>query len=386
MKIVEINTVCGIGSTGRICTDIAKILEENHHECKIAYGRGIVPDEYKKYAIKIGNKFDVYLHAGLSRIFDNVGFYSKHATKKFIKWLKDYDPDIIHLHNIHGYYINLKILFNYLKKCNKKIIWTLHDCWSFTGHCSHFDYIKCNKWRDCCNHCPQKNEYPKTILFDNSNKNFILKKQLFTGIKNLTIVTPSQWLANLVKQSFLKYYDVKVIYNGIDLNVFKPTPSNFRQKYNIENKFVILGVANIWTQRKGLNDFIELSKILDNKFQIVLVGLNQEQLKEIPKNIIGIEKTNSTIELAQIYSTANVFVNFTYEDNYPSVNLEAQACGTPVITYDTGGSIESVMKENIVKQGNIKKVKELLINDNFNKKLITCISRNELLIKYFELF
>ena len=386
MKLVEINSVCGVGSTGRICTDLATMLENQGHECKIIYGRGNVLEQYQKYAIRIGTNIDVNIHAGLSRILDKTGFYSKTTTKKIINWLKKYNPDVIHLHNIHGYYINIKELFNYLKTCNKKIIWPLHDCWSFTGHCSHFDYIKCDKWKTECFKCPQKKEYPKSILFDRSKRNYQDKKELFTGINNMIIVTPSYWLSNLVKESFLKEYKVEVIHNGIDLNVFKPTPSNFKEKYHLEDKYIVLGVANIWSNKKGLDDFIKLSNMLDNRFQIVLVGLNKEQLKIIPKKILGIERTNSVKELAEIYTASDVFVNLTYEDVYPTVNLEAQACNTPVITYYTGGSIESVSSSNIVKQGDIKGIKDMINNNTFNKNELIVVDKNEMLMKYLEIY
>lgn len=376
MKILMINSVCGRGSTGRICTDIAEMLEKEGHECKIAYGRESVPQKYQKYAVRIGNELGVNIHAGLSRIFDDCGFHSHFATKKFVRWVKEYNPDMIHLHNLHGYYLNLKILFDYLRTCGKKIIWTLHDCWAFTGHCSYFSFVGCDKWKRQCEHCVQKKTYPKSMLVDNSRRNFEKKKQLFTGIPNLTIVTPSKWLAGVVKESFLKDYPIKVIHNGIDLNVFKPTSSNFRERYNLENKKIILGVASVWDDRKGLKDFLKLSELIDDNTRIVLVGVNDKQIKLLPPKIIGIRRTNSTKELAEIYTAANVFFNPTYEDNYPTVNLEAQACGTPVITYNTGGSIESVFPENVVEQGNLKKLSSLLysqlsiVNMNVDRKIM----------------
>ncbi len=368
MKILMINSVCGIRSTGRICTDLSAALEEQGHQVKIAYGRETVPEQYQKYAVRIGSDLDVKCHGLQSRIFDNTGFGSKKATEKFLQWADTYNPNVLHLHNIHGYYIHIGLLFDWIKKRpDIKIIWTLHDCWTFTGHCSHFDFVGCDRWKTGCYDCPQKKEYPKSLLFDNSRNNWLNKKDLFTGIKHMTIVTPSHWLAGLVKQSFLKEYPVEVIHNGIDLDVFKPTPSDFRQKHGLENKKIILGVASAWDRRKGFYDFIELSKILDDNYQIVLVGLSQKQISELPENILGIERTNSTKELAEIYTAADVFFNPTYEDNYPTVNLEAQACGTPVITYHTGGSVESVPKENIVSKGNF----ETLLNglDIFNTML-----------------
>lgn len=351
MKVLLINSVCGIRSTGRICTDLAEVLEQHGHECKIAYGRETVPEKYKKYAVRIGADMDVKIHALQSRIFDNTGFGSRKATEKFIEWVKEYNPDVIHLHNIHGYYINIEVLFNYLAEANKPVVWTLHDCWSFTGHCAHYSYVKCDKWKNGCNNCPQKKEYPSSFIFDSSKKNWERKKALFTSVKKMTLVTPSQWLANQVEQSFLNKCPVKVIPNGIDLNVFKPTPSDFRKKNNLENRRLILGVASAWGPRKGLNDFVELSKELDDSYKIILVGLTEKQKKDMTKNILGITRTNNVSELAEIYTAADVLFNPTYEDTYPTVNLEAQACGTPVVTYRTGGSVESVPEEHIIEQG-----------------------------------
>lgn len=353
MKVLQINSVCGIGSTGRIATDIHKILIEQGHESYIAYGRDL-PKNCDN-AIKIGTKLDNYTHVAKTRIFDKHGFGSKKATIEFIEKVKELNPDIIHLHNIHGYYINVEVLFNYLKETDKPIIWTLHDCWSFTGHCSHFDYIGCEKWKTSCNSCPQKLEYPKSILLDNSRSNYLKKKDLFTGVKNLTIITPSKWLAGRVKDSYLNKYSVQVINNGIDLDIFKPTESNIRQKYKINDKFVILGVSSIWNKKKGLHHFVELSKIISPNEVIVLVGLDRNQVNNLPDNIITITKTNDTRELAEIYSASDVFVNLTLEDTFPTVNLESRACGLPVITYNTGGSSESistaygmVIKQNMI--------------------------------------
>ena len=359
MKVLMINSVCGIRSTGRICTDIAETLKAQGHTCKIAYGRESVPQKYEKYAVRIGADTGVKIHGALSRVFDTSGFHSRRATKKFIEWVKTYDPDVIHLHNIHGYYLHIGQLFKYLKTCGKKILWTLHDCWAFTGHCSHFDFVGCEKWKTGCYKCSQKKRYPASLLCDRSKKNYKLKKNWFTGIDNLTIITPSQWLADIVKQSFLGEYSVEVVRNGIDLNVFKPTESDFRVRYGLEDKKILLGVASTWEERKGLADFLKLAEMVDENYAIVLVGLNEKQMQGLPKNVIGITRTNSTKELAQIYTTADVFLNLTYEDNYPTVNLEAQACGTPVITYRTGGSVESDPPENVVDKGDLTAVLKL---------------------------
>ncbi|HII4467600.1 glycosyltransferase [Clostridium perfringens] len=344
MKVLQINSVCGVGSTGRIATDLYKVLEEQGHECVIAYGRGTAPEGIK--TIKIGTDFDNYMHVAKTRLFDKHGFGSTKATKEFIKKVKEYDPDVIHLHNIHGYYINIEILFDYLKNFNKKVIWTLHDCWAFTGHCSHFDYIGCDKWKDKCEKCPQKKEYPSSILKDNSNWNYEKKKQLFTSVNNMTIVTPSKWLSNLVKESFLNKYPIKVINNGIDLGIFKPTKSNFREKHNLQDKIIILGVASVWTKKKGFYYFIEVAKKLNDSFKVVMVGISEKQKTRLPKNILAISRTNNAKELAEIYSAADIFINPTLEDTYPTTNLEAIACNTKVITFDVGGSKEAVLDNN----------------------------------------
>ncbi|MGO4928336.1 glycosyltransferase [Fundicoccus sp. Sow4_F4] len=376
MKVLQINSVCGIGSTGRIATDIHNILVKQGHESYIAYGRDL-PQNCDN-TIKIGTKLDNYTHVLRTRIFDTHGFGSKQATLEFINKIKEVDPDIIHLHNIHGYYINVEILFNYLKAANKPVIWTLHDCWSFTGHCSHFDYIGCKKWKIGCLDCPQKKEYPKSCLIDNSEWNYEKKREVFTGVKNLTIVTPSEWLATKVENSFLNDYAIKIINNGIDLSVFKPTESNFREKYNLQNKFIILGIANVWSERKGFNYFLELAERIKPNQTIVLVGLTAKQKKILGSNIVGISRTNNLEELVQIYSESDVFINPALEDTFPTTNIEALASGTPVITFETGGSTEIIDKNTgiIIEQGDIEqlidRINELDKKEReFNKDVLT---------------
>lgn len=353
MKIFQINTVCGIGSTGRIAVDISHVLEKAGHESCIAYGRGGAPKDVESY--RIDSPWEVYAHAFFSRLTDRQGLYSTAATKRLIQKIKEYNPDIIHLHNIHGYYLNYDVLFRFLSAYNKPVVWTLHDCWPFTGHCAYFDFVHCDKWKEGCYRCPQKSSYPASCFLDRSRKNYDLKKALFTKVEKLCIVTPSHWLAGLVKESFLGKYPVKVIHNGIDLHIFKPTSSNFRRENGLEGYKIILGVASPWTPRKGLSDFIKLSKMMDDHTRIVLVGLSDRQIKKLPPHIIGIKRTNNPQELAGLYTTADVFFNPTYEDNYPTTNLEAIACGTPVITYDTGGSPESVGENGaVVDKGDIE--------------------------------
>lgn len=366
MRVLFINAVCGTGSTGKICVELAEQYEKNGHEVKIAYGRqGYVPEQYQKYAVRIGNDLDVRVHALYTRLTDRHGLASKKATRKFLKWAEEYKPDIVWLHNIHGYYINYELLFEWIKKHpNMEVKWTLHDCWTFTGHCPHFIAIGCQKWKKECKNCPQKGRYPASNILDNSLDNYQRKKKAFTGVKNMTIITPCKWLENLVKESYLKDYPVQVVYNTINTDVFKPTKSNFREQYGLENKKIILGVANVWNKYKGFDDFKELAQKLSDDYVIVLVGLQKKQLQDLPKNMIGIMRTNGQKELAQIYTAADIFVNLTYEDTYPTVNLEAKACGTPVITYRTGGSVESVEAENVIEVGDLvtlyKKIQNII--------------------------
>ena len=345
MNIVEINT-CDYGSTGKIMLSIAyRAVGSEMSVCTFSRA-------WKNQKCKQNNHtfFGSYVENGVHHVLRMItGFdscFSVFGTKKLLKNLTAFQPDVLHLHNLHGDYINLPLLFKYIKKYNVPVVWTLHDCWAFTGHCPHFTIEKCEKWKEHCFKCPQYRKYPKS-LFDNSKKMFRLKKKLFTGVKNLTIVTPSQWLADLVKQSFLKDYPIKVIHNGIDLTVFKPTPSDFRKKYGIpENKFILLGVAFGWGVRKGLDVFIELAHRLDKeKFQIVLVGTDNNVDKQLPKEIISIHRTQNQAELAEIYTAADLFVNPTREENYPTVNMEAIACGTPVVTFRTGGSPECICEK-----------------------------------------
>lgn len=349
MKVLFINSVCGIGSTGRICTDLAQQLEAEGNEVKIAYGRkGTVPEQFQKYAVRIGTDFDCKIHAIQTRLFDTHGFGSKHATKEFLKWAEEYKPDLLWLHNLHGYYINVEMLFDWIKQHPEmQVKWTLHDCWAFTGHCSY---------------CSQLRRYPACFAMSSVSKNFERKRKAFTGVKNMTLITPSKWLADLTRQSFLKEYPVEVHYNTIDTSIFKPTPSDFRERYGLQDKIIVLGVANVWEDRKGLFDFYKLAEMLDDRYVLVLVGLSEKQIKNLPKNIKGVQRTNSPQELAAIYTAADVFVNPTYEDNYPTVNLEAQACGTKVITYDTGGCKETLhIKESaLVQTGAIQVVAEMI--------------------------
>ena len=333
MKVVQINATCGIGSTGKICVGISQVMAaqniENYILCSRTNGYALgIPCADTRY---------IKLQALKSRLLGNYGFNSKASARRMIAQLERIRPDIVHLHNIHGHDCDLELLFSWFRRNKTKLIWTFHDCWAFTGYCPHFTMMKCDKWKLQCGQCVQRRNY--SWFFDRSRALFEKKKALFTGL-DLTVVTPSQWLADLVKQSFLKEHPVYVVHNGIDLDVFKPTPGPFREKYGLENKHVVLGVSFGWGVRKGLDAFIKLAGSLPRAYQIVLVGTDPNTDKLLPPNIISIHRTQNQQELAEIYSAADVFVNPTREENYPTVNMEALACGTPVLTFQTGGSPE----------------------------------------------
>lgn len=364
-KVLFINSVFGYGSTGKIVLNLAKEYEQDEYEVKIAYGRNDKisdsdTDELDRYGVRIGNDMDVYFHVLYTRITDKHGLASKIATRTFIKWAEEYDPDLLWIHNIHGYFINYELLFHWIKsRPQMQVKWTLHDCWAFTGHCSHFTYIGCDKWKctGCCN-CPQRDQYPETLK-DNSGDNFARKKAAFTGLPNLSIITPSNWLKDKVKESFLSDYPVEVKYNTINTDIFKPTPSTFKQDYGIQDKWMILGVASIWNERKGLNDFIELShKLNPELFKVVLVGLSREQIKQLSQNHINIlmlPRTSSALELAKLYTAADVFVNPSYEETYGLTVAEAQATGTYTLVYKETACEEILNKAcgKAVKMGDV---------------------------------
>lgn len=377
MKILMINVVCGIRSTGRICTDLATALEAEGHEVKIAYGREIVPEKYRRFAVRIGSDFDSKMHGIKARLFDASGFGSKKATIKFIQWVREYNPDVIHIHNLHGYYINIEVLFNYLRTCGKKIIWTLHDCWAFTGHSPYCDAVGCEKWIGGCSDCPNSVKYPKSFI-DRSKSNWQNKKTLMADIPDLTIITPSEWLAGFVRKSFLSQYQVKVIYNGIDTSLFFPVvDTDFRKNYGIDNKYLVLGVSTSWDDLKGYSDYLKLADILGDEYLVVLVGLTKKQIKTLPSNILGIERTNSLRELVEIYSSSDVYVNLSYCESFGMTNVEAQLCGTPVISYNSGGCVESGQTGQVVNRGDLEAVASAVIRlrTESDKKISPSVDR-----------
>ena len=362
MKVLQISTVCGSGSVGRITVDIYHTLKKQGDDCLIAYGRRKAPEGVNAFCF--GSNLSMGIHV-LSTFFKGEhGFASAAATRKLIRKMEEWNPDVIQLHNIHGFILQTELLFDYLKKAGKPVVWTLHDCWSYTGHCAFYDYNNCGQWRDGCKHCKEyRNTYPYALFKNNTANNYERKKAAFTGVPDLTIVTPSAWLAGEVKQSFLKDYPVRVIPNGVDQTIFHPTESTLREKLGLDGCFVILGVANVWERRKGLSYFCGLAEKLPKDCKIILIGLSEKQIKELPKEIIGITRTENARELAEYYSIADVFVNATLEDNFPTTNLEALSCGTPVITFETGGSPESLDETcgRVVKKGDAEALKQAVL-------------------------
>lgn len=359
MKVALINTVAGTGSTGRITQSLYREIENNGDEAILIYGRGTCAADIHSY--KVGTAADFFWHV-LRHFFTGMGgFFSTRRTRLLIEHLKREKPDLIHLHNIHGFYLDCEELFAYIKRAGIPVVWTLHDCWSFTGHCAYFDYAGCEKWKTGCHHCPQyRNAYPYSLFRDNTRNAYVRKKNSFQNVDSLVIVTPCEWLKRKVQASYLSEYPVKVIYNGIDTDKFYPEKSNMNT-----DRYTLLGVANIWEKRKGLIYFEKLLKSLGEEYTGVLVGVNHRQCrklrKEFPENRLKlIQHTKDADELRKLYNEATVFVNPTLEDNFPTTNLEAMACGLPVVAFDTGGCAEAVQGTNgvIVPKKDVTKLTE----------------------------
>lgn len=374
-KLLQINATVNTGSTGRIAEEIGQRAIAAGYDSYIAYGRDARKSQSK--LIKVGSKWNNRWHGLMSLLFDAHGFASKCVTLRLVKQIEEIKPDVILFHNLHGYYLNIDILLTYLKDKNIPIFWTLHDCWPFTGHCSYFDAVSCEKWKTHCEHCPNKKKYPQSLFLDRSKIHFDKKKALLTALPNVTFIPVCKWMGVIVDGSFMRGCPQHVIYNGTNVEVFKPQNeellTDIRSKYKIRNKKVVLGVASIWDRRKGLVDFEWLNGQLPENYQIVLVGLSEKQIQSLPQNIIGIRRTESVQELAGLYSVADVFVNPTYIDNFPTTNIEALACGTPVITYNTGGSPEAIDENTgiVVPKGDKEALKEAIINIVTNKDKYT---------------
>lgn len=379
MKVFQINTTCN-GSTGKIARAISSVLAKSGHECFFAYGISHCDD---KNTMKLSSWFEAHLHDQLSKITGKQGYFSVYKTFKLVNKMKEEDPDIIHIHNLHGNYLCLPVLFRYLKKSRAKVVITMHDCWLFTGRCAYFTFVKCDKWKTGCGDCPLWGVYPISYFLDRTKKCYKDKQKWLLGISDrLTLITPSEWLAGLVKQSFLKDCPVFVINNGIDLELFKPEPGSFRKDHSIaDDQHIILGVALIWERRKGLDVFEWLAENLPDGYQIVLVGTSDEDDRHLPDHIISIHRTNNQKELAEIYAAADVFVNPTREDNFPTTNIEAIACGTPVITFDTGGSPEIIDESCgcVVDVDDLAALKDAVINTCENRPFSkeACLARSK---------
>lgn len=380
-KIVQINTVAVNGSTGRITEGIGIAAKNRGYDTYIAYGRNI-PSQSDSKLIKIGNNISVNEHVLETRLFDRQGLASRIATKEFIRELEELKPDLIHLHNIHGNYLNYKLLFNFLSEKCIPIVWTIHDCWAFTGHCVHFTAVNCDKWITGCFSCPRISSYPKSFFIDRSKRNFRDKKNAFCSVKNMTIVPVSNWLGDIISRSFLGVYPIQVIQNGIDTQVFYPRKNDIqfiKKKYGLENKFIILGVATGWSRENGLFDFINLRRILNDNFVIVLVGVSKSLKNVLPKGIIGIERTDNQAELAAIYTAADIFINGSFEETFGLVTAEAMACGTPVIVYNSTACPEIVDDRTgfIVPVGDIKVIKDtILLYQNLSNKNKILMAKN----------
>lgn len=361
-KLLQINPVLRTStSTGRIMQEIGELAMQNGWESHIAYSRGrdgIMP--CKSHLLPVGSKRSVAWHGLMTRLFDRHGLASAQATRRFIRQVEQLQPDVVHIHNIHGYFLNYPLLFSYLSRSNVPVVWTVHDCWLYTGHCYYYSYVQCDRWKSGCHHCPQQKSFPASLFFDRSARNYADKQAAFTSVPagRLTIVPVSQWIRMEMAQSFLRDYPFRVIRNGIDTETFCPQADveSIKDRYGLQGMHVILGVASIWSREKGLYDFMSLSAMLHEDERIVLVGVSPEQQKSLPRNIVGIARTESTCQLAALYAVADAFVNPTWQDNYPTVNLESIACGTPVVTYRTGGSPESVTESTgrVVSQGDLQ--------------------------------
>lgn len=367
-KLLQINVALNKGSTGRISEQIGKLARSKGWDTFILHGARYV-NTSEMYSFQTGTPLLEKIHAVRSMLFDAHGLGSVNETQKAIEIIKQIKPDIIHLHNIHGYYLNYKVLFEYLATTNIPVVWTLHDCWSMTGHCSHFDYIGCERWKSGCYNCPLKGDYPKSLFLDRSKQNYLLKKTLFSSVKNMTIVPVSKWLGSIVEQSFLREYPIRVINNGVDLKVFSPKETDLKDRLGLTGKNVLLGVAASWKDpRKGLKDYVRLSKCLPTKYQIILVGVGRNVHEQIPNNILAVERTENQLELTEYYSIADIVLNLSYQETFGLTTIEGFACGTPSIVYNKTASPELISKETgmIVEAGNISQlcsaIQEIIAN------------------------
>ncbi len=396
--LLQINVSLNSESTGRIVEQIGLKAISAGWISYVAYGRAY--NESKSVPIKICNKFEIILHGINSLLFDNHGFSSTIATKKLIKKIKQIKPDIIHLHNIHGYYINIEILFNFLKDSHIPVVWTLHDCWAYTGHCSYYSDIQCNKWETGCNNCPKRGNYPKSLIVDNSSKNYIRKRNLFNSIDNLTLVPVSGWLGHEVEKSFFKGKRIFPILNGVDVNTFFPNNNvtDLIQRYRLYNKYILLGVATAWGERKGIYDYAKLSELLSDNYKIVMIGLTEKQSKSLPNNILKLKRTENVKELAEWYSLATLVLNLSSQESFGLTTVEGFASGTPCVAYNCTASPELITSETgaVVAKGDVNAL-IMAINkisnngknyyaENCRKRALECFNMEIQYNKYLKLY
>ena len=362
-KLLQINPVIRVNtSTGRIMQEIGELAMQNGWECHIAYSKGRDGiRECRSDIVPVGNIWSTAWHGIETRLFDRHGLASSHATRQFVRKIEKISPDVVHIHNIHGYFLNYQILFDYLSKAGIPVVWTVHDCWLYTGHCYYYSFAGCDRWQTGCHHCPQKKEFPTSLFCDRSRRNFEDKKAAFTSmpLDRMIIVPVSGWIRNEMRRSFLNAYPFRVIHNGINTDIFNIYDDRqVRTAFGLGDRHILLGVASIWSREKGLDDFIRMAGMLNEDEVIVLVGIKPEDRKRLPDNVVGIARTENIRQLAELYAAADVFVNPTWQDNYPTVNMEAIACGTPVVTYRTGGSVEVITPSTgmIVEQGNLNEL------------------------------
>lgn len=361
--LLQINVTANWGSTGKIAEQIGLCAQKHGWESYIAYGRYCNPS--KSHLIKVGDQLDVYLHYAKNRLMDGEGLGSVRATERLLKEIDRIRPDVIHLHNIHDHYLNIPALFRYLAKNDIPVVWTQHDLWATTGHCA-FSAEGCEKWKTGCYDCPAISRF----CLDKSKRNYEIKKKLFTSVKNMTIVPVSEWLGTQVQQSYLGKYPIKVIKNGVDIEVFKPIECNVAVKYGLTDKHVLLAVSSVWPEFKGLNDFISLSGMLPDDYRIVIVGLTSNQISQLPTNMIGIERTDSQMELAQLYSAADIVMSLSSFETFGLTIAEGMACGTPAIVYGNAALPELITEDTgrVVESGNLRELFDTvlyMINNDF---------------------
>jgi len=382
MRIFQLNTFCGVKSTGRIASEIAKLVEREGGKCQIGYGVPGISIDSEAYAYRIGTPAERKIHGAFRKFLDAEGYGSYFATQKLIAEIKRFQPDLIHLHNLHGCYLHLKSLFTFLAQYNHPVVWTLHDCWPFTGHCAYFDYSGCEKWKTGCHHCPQQKSYPICLGLDGSERNYRNKRTYFTALSDFPSVAPCNWMNGPLSQSFFRQFPVRIIPNGVNLAVFHPTDSHLREKYHWIDRKICLSVASEWDERKGLSFLCQAAKKMGDSYQFVVIGLSADQIDHLPSGMLGLQHTSSTSELAAWYSAADCFVNPTLEDNMPMVNMEALACGTPVVVFDTGGCSEVVNEQcgKVVAQGDVSALCSAIIQVCHQKKAMrtACLQRASL--------